>query len=306
MGLNLYVKINDEYQELSALAVGPHIKPVAKREVRFCVNYYLDQETKNKCSKNQKNEAASFVKFVDFFNTKNIKYMDEIHYRDLSELENSFLKRMKPSSLNRRFNTFRHFFNKCVEWEYLVESPFKKIKPLSIIENHFKVWSQEEFELFIETTDGVHKTLLMFLYVTGCRPVEARNLKWTDIDYDNKTITFECGKNQGGTRKFPLTDLCSRLFHNMPIDSLHVFTLKKKHIENQNLYHYVKHRLVKLNLNHLTPYGLRHTFASGLNTKEVNAFAIKQLMGHSQIKTTLKYIKNTEKVLIEALEKANR
>lgn len=306
MSADLYVKINQEYIKLSAVGVGLNLKEIRKREISFCVDYYIKNETSRKCIKNQNSEAACFKKFVDFFHSKNIVYIDEIHFRDLSELETIFLSSMKPSSLNRRFNTFRHFFNMCKEWDYIHINPFDKIKPKKIIENHFKVWPQKDFESFIELTSGIHKNLIMFLYLTGCRPVEAKNLKWTDIDYDNKRITLECGKNQGGTRHFPLTDFTSIIFHNMKIDSIYVFSENGKQIENSNLSHYVKHRLKKLSLNHLVPYGLRHTFASSLNSAGVNAFVIKQLMGHSQIKTTLKYIKNTEENLVASLQKTNR
>lgn len=306
MSLKLFVKIDNEYKELSAVAVGLNVKDIQKREISYCVNYYLEHVTSQKCVKNQKNEASFFRKIEEQFRVKNLLTIDQVESRHIEEIETLLLKTMKPSSLNRRFNVLRNFFNKCDEWQFLHSNPFKKIKPKKTVENHFKVWSQIEFESFIKLTGGSWRNMILFLYLTGCRPVEARNLRWIDVDYDNKIITLQCGKNQGGTREIQITRSVDELLHSMTADSLNVFSMNKKNIEDQNLYHYVKHRLNRLGFKHLTIYGLRHTFASALNNTGANAFTIKELMGHSQIKTTLKYITNSGNNLIESLERARR
>lgn len=63
--------------------------------------------------------------------------------------------------------------------------------------------------------------------------------------------------------------------------------MKKLYIKHDNG---ASHRLKKLGLKNLVPYGFRHTFANKLNESDFNAFQIKDLLGHSDIKTTLNYV----------------
>lgn len=306
LGLPLYVKIKDEYIELSAVAVGPNVKDIQKKEISFCIDLYIKNITSNKCPKNFKNETTYFQIFLEFCFAQGITCIDEVKTHHIETLESTFLKRMVANSLNRRFSVYRHFFRKCDEWGYIHENPFLKVKQRKIIKVHFTPWTKEQFKAFIKLTSGQYTSIFKFMWLTGCRPMELKNLKWDDINNNDHIITFQCQKNKGGTRKFPITDAVSVLLHSMAIDSMHVFSVNKKQVSNDSLYQYAKHRLDQLGFAKLSPYGLRHAFACGLNNADVNAFTIKELMGHSDIRTTLNYIHPNDENLHNALNKANR
>ena len=51
--------------------------------------------------------------------------------------------------------------------------------------------------------------------------------------------------------------------------------------------------------------GIRHSFASRMSDNGLNAFEIQYLMGHSDIKTTLNYIHENKKLLIEKMNRVN-
>ena len=131
--------------------------------------------------------------------------------------------------------------------------------------------------------------------------MEAKNLLWTDINYDTLELTFKCGKNAKVNRPFPITEKVSKILHGVDMKGNSVF----QNISNDSLYQYVKHRLTKLKLKHLTVYGLRHSFASRLSKSGVNVFLIQKLMGHADIKTTSGYVNSDKKELIVALRCAN-
>ena len=60
-----------------------------------------------------------------------------------------------------------------------------------------------------------------------------------------------------------------------------------------------------LKFDHLTVYGLRHSFASRMSSSGLNAFDIKYLMGHAKIETTLNYVHEDKKVLIQKMNHVN-
>lgn len=302
VGLRLFVRVNGKYKEVSALSIGQNVKPVLRINVITAVNKYLENCTSLKCKKNQYNEKLYFQIFIEFLKSNEISVMDDIKRIHLDEFELLLLKSMKVSSVIRRFNTFKNFFSKCIEWGFIHTNPSLGMKKRREENNPFLPWSREVFKEFIKSTIGQHKNLFLFLWLTGCRPAEANNLKWTDIHHDKKELVFRCGKNAKISRDFPISKEISKLLHSMRIDSLHVFSFDKKLLSNQCLSHYCKKRLRRLGYEKYTVYGLRHAFGTRLAEAGVNAFDIAYLMGHKNIKTTQRYIHREKKRLISALD----
>ena len=58
----------------------------------------------------------------------------------------------------------------------------------------------------------------------------------------------------------------------------------------------------KANLRHIGWHKLRHTFASRLAEKGVSMATIKELMGHSDIRTTMRYAHLRQHVLKDAIK----
>lgn len=298
----LYVKIDAEYIELEAVAVGNGLSEIKKTKIEVAIQKYIDVCTSQKCLKNQKVEARFFHKFHEYLKLSGLIYINDVKFVDLLEYQNHLLKSMKASSVNRRLCTLKNFFVMCERWEFTHKNNAKEIKKKRVEANPYKNWTDDEFSKFIALTDGPEKHLLSFLWQTGCRPIEAKNLKWTDIDYSNNQITFNCGKNSSINRNFPITDSIAKILHNMPVDSIYVFSKDKQQINNDTLYHYVKCRLKRLGFNHISVYGMRHTFAERLAKANVSPFYIQKLMGHSDMKTTANYIHDDKNELKDALE----
>lgn len=291
------------FKELSAVAVGDRLKTIKKISVKDAIKKYVETCTSQKCSKNQNNEKSYFRKFQEFFDRNKIIDVDGINLEHIEEIKAIFLEEMKPSSCLRRFSVYHHFFEKCIQWGFLSANPMIGLKKLKIKNNPFKKWSKEEFDKFISTTDGEMKKLCMFLWFTGCRPKEALNLKWTDINYEDSVIVFSSLKNSEVSRKFFIEPYTDKLLHSIKPTSHFIFVKDKKQISNDNLYQYVKHRLQKLKLNHLTVYGLRHSFAGRCEDDGVQLSHIQKLLGHADIRTTMRYINPSELEIRNSLKK---
>lgn len=301
----LFVQNDDgSFEQVSAVAFGDNFNSVKSVKIEDAINHYISACTSQKCLKNQKVEKALFESFKKFIIDKNINIVSEITNYHLIEYQNHLLKKMKASSSNRRFCTIKNFFVMCEQWEYVLKNPAKDIRKKRVESNPYKNWTQKEFNLFIASTDGAWSNLFRFLWLTGCRPIEAKNLKWTDIDYDSGVIIFNCGKNSSINRNFPITDELSVLLHQIEMQCAYVFSKDKKQINNDALYHYAKKRLKKLNLGHISVYGMRHSFAERLAKANVSPYYIQKLMGHSDIKTTMGYVHDDKNNLKQVLNLA--
>jgi len=279
----------------------PNAGVIKRIHIQKAVDKYLKICTSQKCVKNQKVEKKFFSQFIEFMSNLDREVISDITYSDLLEFQNLLSSKMKSSSVNRRFFTIKHFLVMCDRWGYLLKNPAKDIKNKKVERNPYKTWTVDEFNLLLGECDGVYKSLIEFLWNTGCRPMEAKNLKWTDIDYDKLEIVLRCGKNAKISRIFPMTDKVSKILHNMTMRGHSVF----QNIGNDSLYQYTMHRLRKVSIKNRSPYGWRHSFASRLSKAGVNVFLIQKLMGHYDIKTTSGYVHSEKNELIEALLCAN-
>lgn len=299
MSLKLYVKIKGRYIPVSAVLANQNLKALKKCSIEKAILKYLDVCTSQKCIKNIKNESSYFNKLKSYFDEIEIEYMDEITSEHIDKIESNYLKKMKASSLNRRFSVYRHFFKKCIEWQIILKSPMQDRKVKKHEKNHFRPWTDKEFQAFVELCGAEYAAYFTFLLHTGCRPVEAQGLVWTNIDYDNKKIKFKSYKNAKVSRDFPLTKAADKILHSIKTKAIHVFVdMNGQPIDTDRSYQYAKHRLKQLGFTHLTIYGLRHTFCYKLTSAGLNAFQIQHLMGHAEIETTLNYVHIDEADLV--------
>jgi hypothetical protein len=101
---------------------------------------YLEQETKQKLTK-YSTEALYFWELKQYLK-KELQispqsFVSEIRPIHVRGFQNWLRSSDRPggqlsnSTVNRRFNTLKHFFNKCTEWEFIRESPARFIRSLS-------------------------------------------------------------------------------------------------------------------------------------------------------------------------------
>lgn len=292
-------------EELQGFIHSPMLSAVKRTKIPLAFQKYINVCTSKKCIKNQNSEKLYFKKLESFLTLKEIEYIDEVTRDHMDEFESILLSKTKSSSVNRRFNTFKNFFVKCFEWKIIVENPCfgkKKLKESAKVK---KPWTKSVFDKFIVSCDEEHKAFFSFLWLTGCRPVEAKNLKWSDIDYDNKCLNLSCGKNAQTNRSFPLSKDLDRLLHNLKIKSSFVFLVGGKSPDSDLIYHYAKDRLRPLGLGDYTVYGIRHGFGTKLANEGVSAFYIAELMGHSKLDTTKRYTHSEKNRLISILDNNN-
>ncbi len=144
----------------------------------------------------------------------------------------------------------------------------------------------------------------LFLF-TGIRRTEFISLKLTDIDLYKRTITIrkETSKSKF-SRTLPINPslfmllnnyLAERKKLNYKTDSLIVSIRKDSGLTIDGLSHWTK-RIIKASGVRFHPHMFRHTFACKLVEANVSIYKIKELMGHTDIRMTVKYLRsiNTE------------
>ena len=214
--------------------------------------------------------------------------------------------------------------------------------PTDTKDKKIEVFSVDQQKQFAETVKG-HKLELLFLTAlcTGLRIGEISGLKWSDIDFDNHTLTVnrtvervalfdkdgkrhyetieQTPKTSNGFRTVPIVSyIFNRLLeHKVQQDAIKreipnfneydlVFCDKKGYYLNPNSIGGAFHRIQnKMNIpkdEHIKFHGLRKTFATRLFEKGVPPKTVQTLLGHSDIEITLNiYTQVMENKKVEAI-----
>jgi site-specific recombinase XerD len=159
--------------------------------------------------------------------------------------------------------------------------------------------SKEEMQKLIESCRSPKQSAIIELfYSSGLRLDELRMLKMTDIDAKNNRIFVRCGKG----RKDRVTLLSKRLVETLRYYYVAQEVKPKVYLfEGQkpgepmwagSIQHCVRLAYKYAGLSHKghKVHAIRHSFATHLLDAGIDIHTIKELLGHSDIKTTMVYL----------------
>ncbi|SOE20130.1 Site-specific recombinase XerD [Spirosomataceae bacterium TFI 002] len=151
-------------------------------------------------------------------------------------------------------------------------------------------------KLFFVTKNLKHRAILTLTYSAGLRISEVCKLQLHDIDFDRMTITVRQGKG-GKDRCIPLAELMKKGLLRY-IDFFHPTSYLFFGMNSKTDQYWVKSiqnilkkaiRLSGIQKPGASVHTLRHSFATHLLENGTNIVKIQQLMGHSNIQTTMIY-----------------
>jgi integrase/recombinase XerC len=151
--------------------------------------------------------------------------------------------------------------------------------------------SEEEMKTILEKAQYLDKAILELLYATGMRVSELCSLNLDDINWEKREIKV---RGKGKKERFVFfnesAEKALKSYLTQTNQSHHpadpVFTINGKRITRNQVYKIVRKYL---KTERKGPHVLRHTFATHLLNRGVNLILIKELLGHSDMKTTQIY-----------------
>lgn len=163
------------------------------------------------------------------------------------------------------------------------------------------VMSKEEVLHLIHSVENVkHRTLIMLLYSSGMRLSELAALKITDID--SKQMLIKVVQGKGAKDRYTvlsqnmLLELRAYYIIYRPVEYLFNGQTKGKAISHRSIQKVVQNALIRLGLEskNYTVHTLRHSFATHLLESGTDLHTIKELLGHSNLSTTMRYLHLTK------------
>jgi len=159
------------------------------------------------------------------------------------------------------------------------------------------VMSAPEIKTLIDSIKNIkHRTIVMLLYSAGLRLSEIASLKITEIDSKNMRIKVVQGK--GAKDRYTilsqqvLQELRAYYIIYKPAIYLFNGSGKGRPISHRSIQHLVQNALAKAGLNskNYTVHTIRHSFATHLVDNGTDLHTVKELLGHSNLQTTMRYM----------------
>lgn len=158
------------------------------------------------------------------------------------------------------------------------------------------------------------KVIVLFLYNTGLRISECRDLKIEDVDLEDRIIYVIEGKNKKD-RVVPINDNLHKLLvdyienHRDAPESNYFFATSQSgsgSISYPHIAFTLREAAAKAGIKkQVTCHILRHSFASALVKKKVGIVEISKLLGHSNLAATSVYTHTNIEALSEAVNTLN-
>lgn len=265
---------------------------------------YVKVNNKPSEIKNKKNYLGSCL--LPAFGKKRL---DEITSLDIEEFKAKQQQRLMPKTINNQLGTLAKCLKTAIEWGELDKMPI--IRPLRSDPAEFDYLNEEEAKRLLETAQGFYYTAIFIALHTGMRLGELMALNWNSVDFINRQIrvkdNFSAGilgsTKSNKIRYMPMTtDLHDHLISLEPKEG---FVLKGPdglRFRPDCARTTINKICVEAKLRRMGWHKLRHTFASRLAEKGISMATVKELMGHSDIRTTMRYAHLGQHVLKDAIK----
>ncbi|MDY6820192.1 MAG: site-specific tyrosine recombinase/integron integrase [Deferribacterota bacterium] len=283
---------------------------------------YLEKE-KNYSHHTIKSYREDLNIFLHFMNKEGFYEIQNIDFTALRGFVASLYdKNYSKSTIERHISSLKSFFKYLVKNNYIKENPARQLRYPRKEQKLFNVFNIDDIFLLLSkpnknSASGIRDALILeLLYAAGLRVSELCSLNLSDIDFQGKRLrVLGKGKKE---RIIPLSD-----YH---LDLIKEYLEKRKDIckgktikEPCLLINRFGGRLTDRSVRRIlerylklsglpivfSPHSLRHTFATHLLENGADLRTIQELLGHSSLSTTEKYIHLNLSKLLEVYDKAH-
>ena len=214
-------------------------------------------------------------------------------------------KNYAPKTIDHIHDVLSAIMRTAMKWGHLKENPCRDVD-MPVLKTIRPKWvlTPEQAADLIDRLCPLARTMVGVALLTGLRRGELFALRWKSFDEDSCCITvseavyegrFGLPKTEAGKRRIPLSEFGCNLLHEWKSmaretnpDGLVFCTRSGKPISPNNVLRtWVFPACEAVNLPHATWLTFRRTYCSWAHDKNVPAKVVAELMGHSNVSTTL-------------------
>jgi integrase len=217
---------------------------------------------------------------------------------------------ISPAGTNRDLAALRFILNLAVRQDYIARNPVIGARFLPEGPGSMRVVSQTEQERYLAKANSLLRDVATLILETGMRPEEVYTIRKENVHLDRAYLFVPCGKTKFARRNVPFTEQTATVLKRRMVAAKGPYLFPHREDPNKPLTTVRKAHLNALRTSNIRPhfrlYDLRHTFGSRSAMAGVDLPTLKELMGHSDISTTMRYVHPTPEHEREAVRKLER
>ena len=214
-------------------------------------------------------------------------------------------KTLKPSSQHNIYTSLKTIVHQAIKDDLLTTDPTKSIDPPRMILPHKEFLTEEELKRLIQTpcSKEIVKRSFLFCCFTGLRISDVRELTWKKVIFEEQGVHINYRQKKTKIENYvPLSENAISVLppKDDKSDSDLVFTLPPETTIRKTLKEWMTNAKID---KHITFHSSRHTCATLLLNSGVDIYTVKEILGHTDIGTTMKYTKVIDKTKRIAVNK---
>lgn len=218
---------------------------------------------------------------------------------------------VSPAGTNRDVATLRLILNLAIKQGLVVtRNPVQGVKFLPEGPGMMRVVSHDEERRYWAAAYPLLREVATLILETGMRPEEVFTIQRENVHLDRRYLFVPVGKTQFARRNVPLTEAATAALKRRLAEGTGPYLFPHRHHPDQPLTTVQKAHERALKKAGIKPsfrlYDLRHTFGSRSAMAGVDLATLKELMGHSNISITMRYVHPTPEHKQEAVHKLER
>ena len=215
------------------------------------------------------------------------------------------LQAVSPATVNRELAGLKRLFNLAEQWGlYRGRNPVKGVRFLDENNLKLRMLSEGAEAALLSCCSPYLQDLVTFAINTGLRLGDILNLKWKEVDLEKGILNVLVRKRRR-MLEMPINDKALSVvkgWHGIRKCD-YVFYNPETGGRWKDLWLGLTKACRKAGLLDVTWHTFRHTFASRLNGNGADLVTVKELLGHADIKTTMRYAHTNREAKTKAVRR---
>lgn len=254
-----------------------------KTTIEEYFNIYLKYSEMNLAPNTHNTNKNTFNQFRRI-NSK--VYIKDIHSQDLEDFKNELTKTISKQSANVYLRHLKSALTHAFNNNYTGTNPGSKVKSFQQPEKEILSFTEPQIKQLLKLSPADFVPIIKFALLTGMRLSEIRNCQWSDIKGDILTIGKDFHTKSKKIRKLYISSQLREVLNGLDKNSDYLFHYK----DASSISKVFTKILRKGNFpDKFHFHCLRHTFITNMLNAGVPIVKVKEIAGHSDIKTTMRY-----------------
>ena len=266
------------------------------------INFKEAVGTAPKTISNYEYSFRQFCEFYEFDSGTELEVIESgLVYKWMNTMK---LKGYKPATINHYLRDLRTFLNWCMDEDRRYIAHFK-VPQMKSQEEELKMFSDDELMALLRkparSADFVELRMwavVNFVLATGARAASVCSVVLGNLDFQKKEITFPHTKNKKAI-VVPMSyalEGCLREYirtwrNGEPPEAYLFCNISGEGLTTDALKHAFAKYCERRDVSRTNIHGLRHSFAKGWIRNGGDVFRLQQILGHSSLEVTRKYVR---------------